>query len=62
MRKVERMAKLPVEGMRAARSSIRKQNKSELHAVNSAECKLLVQRWQSKECLEALLQFGQRKK
>ena len=62
MRKVERIASLPVEGMEASRNSIRAPNKLALHAVNTSECKLLVDRWQSKECLEALMQFGQRKK
>ena len=62
MRKIERLASLPVEGMEACRSSVRAHNKSRLHATNSSECKLLADRWQSKECLEALMQFGRRKK
>ena len=62
MRKVERIARLPFEGMEASRSSIRAHNKTELHATNSSECKLLADRWQSKECQEALMQFAQRKK
>ena len=61
-RKVERIANLPVEGMEAARSSVREHNKAKLHLTNVSECKLLVERWQSKECQKALMQFGQRKR
>ena len=61
-RKIERVAKLPVEAMQAARTSVKLQNKAQLHQANDAECRLLVERWQSKECLGALLAFGERKK
>ena len=59
---MERVASLPVEGMEASRNSVRTHIKAKLHATNSLECRLLVDRWQSKECLEALMKFGQRKK
>jgi len=61
-RKIERVAKLPVEAMQAARNSVKLQNKVQLHQANDAECRLLVERWQSKECLGALMAFGERKK
>ena len=60
-RKIERIAKLPVEAMQAARNSVKIHNQVQLHKVNDAECKLLVERWQSKECLGALMAFGKRK-
>ena len=60
-RKVARIARLPVEGMSAARNSVKLQNKAQLHQANDAECQLLVERWQSKECLEALMSFRERK-
>lgn len=61
-RKVARIAKLPPEGMEAVRNSVRAHNKAKLHATNVSECKLLIERWQSTECLNALMHFGQRKK
>ncbi|KAL8583176.1 hypothetical protein ACOMHN_046560 [Nucella lapillus] len=33
-----------------------------LHKVNKAECELLVERWQSKECINAIMSFFSRKK
>ena len=59
---MEKVASLPVEGMEASRNSVRTHSKAELHETNSLECRLLIDRWQSKECLEALKKFGQRKK
>ena len=59
---IERVAKLPVEAMQATRNSVKLQNKMQLHQANDAECRLLVERWQSKECLGALMAFGERKK
>ena len=57
-RKIDRIAKLPVEAMQAARNSLKIQNKENLHQANDTECNLLVERWQSKECLGALMEFG----
>ena len=40
---------------------VRRLNKEELHLVNVEECKMLARRWQSDECMGAVLKFFQRK-
>jgi len=55
------LAKLPSGSVKEGKRLMSQWNKEELHRVNEEECKVLIKRWQSEECLEAVLEFFQRK-
>lgn len=60
-RLVEELSQLPPESLRLNKCLLREAHKERLLEVNRKECKLLKGRWLSKECLEALAKFTQRK-
>lgn len=59
--KIESFAKLPRESMQFSKQLVRNVEKELLHKVNKEECKLLVERWQSDECMTAIMNFFQQK-
>ena len=54
---VEGYAKLPPQSLRFIKSLIRDNEKELLLKINRVECNLLVERWQSKECMDAVMSF-----
>ena len=54
---VEVYAKLPPPSLRLIKSLIRDNEKELLLKINRVECNLLVERWQSKECMDAVMSF-----
>ncbi|XP_067433880.1 enoyl-CoA delta isomerase 2, mitochondrial isoform X1 [Thunnus thynnus] len=54
-------AKLPRNSLALSKQLIRSTEKERLHAVNDAEVKCLVERWQSDECFNAVMSFFQAK-
>lgn len=59
--KVETFAKFPPQSMQYSKVLIRGAERELLHKVNIEECKLLVERWQSNECMTAIMNFFQEK-
>ncbi|KFM72019.1 Enoyl-CoA delta isomerase 2, mitochondrial, partial [Stegodyphus mimosarum] len=60
----KRLAFLPdasKQSMIYSKSISRGLEKDILHQVNTIECERLVERWQSPDCMEALIKFFQRK-
>ncbi|XP_060075320.1 enoyl-CoA delta isomerase 2-like [Ylistrum balloti] len=55
--KVAKFAKLPKNSLQKARNLTRDQQRETLHRVNKQECDVLVERWQSEECLMAIMNF-----
>lgn len=55
------LAKLPKNALRSSKNLIRSTQRSVLHDVNKKECQLLVERWQSEECMAAIMDFFQKK-
>ncbi|XP_071042305.1 enoyl-CoA delta isomerase 2 isoform X2 [Parasteatoda tepidariorum] len=60
-RKLEFLSQASKQSMILSKELIRKFEKDTLHTVNDEECKLLVERWQSQDCMEALMRFFTRK-
>lgn len=54
-------AKLPPNSLSLSKQLIRSQEKQRLYEVNDAEVKLLVERWTSDECFNAVMSFFQAK-
>ncbi|XP_046328196.1 enoyl-CoA delta isomerase 2-like isoform X1 [Haliotis rufescens] len=54
-------SKLPPKSMTTSKNLIREVEKKKLHEVNEKECDLLVERWQSDECMNAIMAFFTRK-
>ncbi|XP_042724893.1 enoyl-CoA delta isomerase 2 isoform X1 [Lagopus leucura] len=54
-------ASLPKNSLAVSKQLLRNIEKEKLHAVNSQECEVLIERWLSDECLNALATFFQRK-
>ncbi|XP_022073902.1 enoyl-CoA delta isomerase 2, mitochondrial [Acanthochromis polyacanthus] len=54
-------AKLPPNSLALSKQLIRSMEKDRLHAVNDAEVELLVERWTSDECVNAIMSFFQAK-
>ncbi|XP_060778484.1 enoyl-CoA delta isomerase 2, mitochondrial isoform X2 [Neoarius graeffei] len=54
-------AKLPPNSLALSKQLIRQVEKDKLHAVNDAEVELLVERWLSDECMNAIMSFFQGK-
>ena len=48
---------LSVQALRLAKNLIRETEKERLYKVNRAECDLLVDRWTSDECAQALMNY-----
>lgn len=61
-KRVREYAKLPKDSLRLSKCLVREVDKEALHATNARECKLLVERWQSTECIQAIMDFFSRKK
>ncbi|OWF34767.1 enoyl-CoA delta isomerase 2, mitochondrial-like [Mizuhopecten yessoensis] len=55
--RVEKFAKLPKNSLQKSRNLTRDQLRETLHRVNKQECDVLVERWQSEECLMAIMNF-----
>ena len=55
------LAVLPPGSVRQGKELMRRWRRKDLHRVNREECKVLVERWQSEECMEAVLAFFQRR-
>lgn len=49
------------QSMTTSKNLIREVEKKKLHEVNEKECDLLVERWQSDECMNAIMAFFTRK-
>ncbi|XP_072169742.1 enoyl-CoA delta isomerase 2-like [Diadema setosum] len=56
-RRAKEYAKLPKNALRLAKNLIRDAEREHLHKVNRAECDLLVDRWTSEECMQAIMGF-----
>jgi len=54
-------AEFPADSLRFNKKTIRDFERQKLHEVNKLECKLLCERWQSKDCAEAMQKFMTRK-
>ena len=59
--RVKKLVLLPQGSIMESKALMRRWNKEKLHMVNVEECKMLARRWQSDECMEAVLNFFQRK-
>lgn len=59
--KVQAFAKLPKQSLQKSKVLVRDGMRDKLHAVNKAECDLLEERWQSKECMDAIMGFFSQK-
>ncbi|GMR50424.1 hypothetical protein PMAYCL1PPCAC_20619 [Pristionchus mayeri] len=60
-KEVEMMASLPPESLRLNKILLRNIHREALIKANDAETKLIVERWQSKECANAIANFMTRK-
>jgi peroxisomal 3,2-trans-enoyl-CoA isomerase len=60
--RVEAIAAMPPMSMRLSKELIGQTRRETLHAVNTAECKLLQERWISDECMGAIMEFMSRRK
>ncbi|KAL3860200.1 hypothetical protein ACJMK2_010356 [Sinanodonta woodiana] len=59
--KVKQYAQLPKQSLQKSKTLIRDADIVKLHQVNAEECKVLVERWQSEECMNAIMNFFQSK-
>ena len=46
-----------LQSMQYSKVLIRSAEKDKLHAVNKEECRVLIGRWQSQECMNAIISF-----
>ncbi|GFN86063.1 enoyl-coa delta isomerase 2, mitochondrial [Plakobranchus ocellatus] len=60
-RLIEQYASFPPQSMRYSKVLNRSSELATLKAVNKAECELLEERWQSQECIKAIMAFFSRK-
>lgn len=60
--KLQAHAKLPVKSLVYSKALTRDMEKDILHKVNDAECDRLVERWTSEDCINAIVNFFNRKK
>ncbi|BFZ12575.1 hypothetical protein BsWGS_15614 [Bradybaena similaris] len=58
---IQQYSKFPPQSMRLSKVLNRSSELKTLKEVNKEECKLLEERWQSKECMNALVAFFSRK-
>ncbi|XP_022091979.1 enoyl-CoA delta isomerase 2, mitochondrial-like isoform X2 [Acanthaster planci] len=59
--KLDEFATLPKQSMRLSKTLIRSAEREKLHQVNKDECELLVERWTSEECIQAIMDFFAKK-
>lgn len=59
--KIKQYAAFPPLSMSKSKVLCRQNEIEKLHQVNKAECNLLIERWQSKECEQAIMAFFTRK-
>jgi len=52
---------LPPQSLKFSKTLNRDAERATLHKVNEAECELLVERWQSQECINAIMSFFSKK-
>ncbi len=60
--KAREIAKLPRLSMRSCKALLRDHERETLHRVNDLECDLLLELWQSDECINALKDFMKKQK
>ncbi|XP_070575756.1 enoyl-CoA delta isomerase 2-like isoform X2 [Ptychodera flava] len=56
-KKLKEYAGLPKNSLKLTKELVRGIDKEVLHKVNKAECELLVERWTSDECVQAVMDF-----
>ncbi|XP_064640687.1 enoyl-CoA delta isomerase 2-like [Lineus longissimus] len=54
---IKQMAELPKDSFKLGKVLMRDVDRDALHKANDRECMLLVERWQSSECVEAIMKF-----
>jgi peroxisomal 3,2-trans-enoyl-CoA isomerase len=59
--RVQQYSKFPPQSLRISKVLNRSSELQTLKAVNHHECEILEERWQSKECMNALVAFFSRK-
>ncbi|XP_021390491.2 enoyl-CoA delta isomerase 2 isoform X1 [Lonchura striata] len=59
--RLEAYASLPKNSLAVSKQLLRSMEKEKLHAVNSRECEVLMERWLSDECINAIVSFFQKK-
>ncbi|RLW04480.1 hypothetical protein DV515_00005778 [Chloebia gouldiae] len=59
--RLEAYASLPKNSLAVSKQLLRSMEKEKLHAVNSRECEVLMERWLSDECVNAIVSFFQKK-
>ncbi|NWT25024.1 ECI2 isomerase, partial [Cardinalis cardinalis] len=59
--RLEAFASLPKNSLAVSKQLLRSWEKEKLHAVNSRECEVLIERWLSDECVNAIVSFFQKK-
>ncbi|KAK3086784.1 hypothetical protein FSP39_023346 [Pinctada imbricata] len=59
--RIQQYAKLPKMSLQMSKYPTREMEREMLHKVNKLECKVLVERWQSEECFQAIMNFFSRK-
>ena len=61
-KRVKEWKDLPPGALMDCKKLVRSEERNILHEVNRKECDLLVDRWQSKECADAIQNFMTRKR
>lgn len=61
-KRVEEYAQLPVKSLVYSKDLVRGREREVLHSVNNAECDRIYERWQSEDCMNAIMKFFSRKK
>jgi peroxisomal 3,2-trans-enoyl-CoA isomerase len=59
--KVKQINEFPVKSLIYSKDLVRGRERDVLHAVNKAECDRLEERWQSEDCMNAIMKFFSRK-
>ncbi|KAG1710390.1 Enoyl-CoA delta isomerase 2, mitochondrial [Nymphon striatum] len=59
--KLQEISKLPRKSLIYSKALTRDMDRELFHRVNDAECERLVERWQSEDCINAIMAFFQRK-
>lgn len=55
--RIQLYSKLPKLSLQKSKYLSRETDRATLHAVNKRECEVLVERWQSEECFQAIMNF-----
>lgn len=61
LEKVKEFSKLPPQSMMYQKDLVKSIDREKLLEVNKSECVRLVERWQSQECMQAIIDFFSRK-